>query len=130
MITDPISDMLNRIRNAIMRKYEQVDIPGSKVKKEIAKILKSEGFIRKVDWLTDGKHPVIRVKLKYVQDESVIAGMQRVSRPGRRVYVGKDRIPRVRAGLGVALMSTPQGMMTDKESRKRGIGGEVLCYIW
>ena len=130
MMTDPISDMLNRIRNALMRKYEQVDIPGSKIKKEIARILIAEGFVRQVEWVTEGAHPVIRVKLKYVDQESVIGGMQRVSRPGRRVYVGKDKIPRVRAGLGVALMSTPQGMMTDKESRKRGLGGEVLCYIW
>ena len=130
MMTDPISDMLNRIRNALMRKYDQVDIPSSKIKKEIARILMAEGFVQQVEWVTEGTHPVIRVKLKYVDQESVIGGMRRVSRPGRRVYVGKDRIPRVRAGLGVALMSTPQGMMTDKESRKRGLGGEVLCYIW
>lgn len=130
MITDPISDMLNRIRNAIMRQHEQVDIPASKLKLEIARLFKEEGFVRKVERVTDGRHPVIRIALKYVKEEPTINGMRRVSRPGRRVYVGKDKIPLVRAGTGMAVMSTTQGMMTDRESRQRGVGGEVICHIW
>lgn len=130
MMTDPVSDMLNRIRNAMMRKHEQVDIPASKFKTEIAQLFKGEGFIRNVETVKEGSHPLLRIKLKYVNEQPAIDGMKRVSRPGRRVYVGKDRIPRVRAGMGIAVMSTPEGIMSDRESRKRGMGGEVLCYIW
>ncbi|MBI3610638.1 MAG: 30S ribosomal protein S8 [Nitrospirae bacterium] len=130
MMTDPISDMLNRMRNAILRKYDYVDIPASKIKQAIVRIFKEEGFIRSVETVTEGGHPVIRVKLKYSNDASLINGMRRVSRPGRRVYVGKDEIPRVRGGLGMAVLSTTKGMMTDRESRKQQMGGEVICFIW
>lgn len=130
MMTDPISDMLNRMRNAILRKYDYVDVPASKVKQNIVRIFKEEGFIRSVETVAESGHPVLRIKLKYVNERPLINGMRRVSRPGRRVYVGKDRIPRVRGGLGMAVVSTPQGMMTDQESRKRQMGGEVICYIW
>jgi len=130
MMTDPISDMLNRMRNAILRKYDFVDIPSSKVKQNLVRIFKKEGFVQAVETVTEGSHPVIRVRLKYVNEQPVINGMRRVSRPGRRVYVGKDKIPRVRGGLGMAIVSTPQGMMTGQESQKRQMGGEVICYIW
>lgn len=130
MMTDPISDMLNRIRNATLRKYEHVDIPSSKLKLEIARLLKDEGFIRDFEKMTKDSHPGIRVKLKYQKEQPVINGLKRVSRPGRRVYVGKDKVPSVRGGLGLAILSTTQGMFSDRESRKRGVGGEVICYVW
>ncbi|HET6466679.1 MAG TPA: 30S ribosomal protein S8 [Nitrospiria bacterium] len=130
MMTDPISDMLNRMRNAIQRKYESVDIPASKLKQNIARLLAEEGYIRGIETVSEGRHPVLRIKLKYAKDVSIINGMRRISRPGRRVYVDKDGIPKVRGGLGTAVMSTTQGMMTDRESRKRQVGGEVICYIW
>jgi len=130
MMTDPVSDMLNRIRNAIQRKYEHVDVPASKFKKEIARIFQEEGFIRNVETLTEGAHPKLRLKLKYLNDASMINGLRRISRPGRRVYVAKEKVPTVRGGLGMAVLSTPQGILTDRESRKRQIGGEVVCYIW
>jgi len=130
MMTDPISDMLNRMRNAIRRKYESVDVPASKLKQNIARLLKEEGYIRGIETVSEGPHPMLRIKLKYVNETPIINGMRRVSRPGRRVYVNKDGIPKVRGGLGTAVMSTTQGMMTDRESRKRQVGGEVICYIW
>ena len=130
MMTDPISDMLNRVRNAILRQYEQVDVPASRLKRKIAELLKEEGFINGVETVLEGAHPVLRIRLKYVKEVPIISGMRRVSRPGRRVYVSKDKIPAVRGGLGVAVMSTTQGVMTDRESRKRAVGGEVICYIW
>jgi len=130
MMTDPVSDMLNRIRNAILRKYEHVDVPASKFKKDIARVLQEEGFIRSVETLSEGAYPTLRLKLKYLNDTTLINGMRRISRPGRRVYVGKEKLPTVRGGLGMAVISTPQGIMTDRESRKRQIGGEVICYIW
>jgi small subunit ribosomal protein S8 len=130
MMTDPVSDMLNRIRNAILRKYDHVDIPASKFKKDLARVLQEEGFIRGLDTVSDGPHPMLRLKLKYLNETTLINGMRRISRPGRRVYVGKDKIPTVRGGLGMAVLSTPQGIMTDRESRKRQIGGEVICHIW
>ncbi len=130
MMTDPISDMLNRVRNALARKYDQVDIPQSRVKKEIARLLKEEGFIKNVEAITNDSHPFLRLGLKYRKEESIITGLKRVSLPGRRVYVGWDRLPSVRGGLGMAVISTPQGIMTEKDSRKRGIGGEVICYVW
>ncbi|HEY4485955.1 MAG TPA: 30S ribosomal protein S8 [Nitrospiria bacterium] len=130
MMTDPISDMLNRINNAIQRKKEQVDVPNSSIKKEIARLLKEEGFIRRVEGTLIDGYPILRLHLKYSNDESIIHGLRRVSRPGRRVYVDKETIPKVRGGMGMAVMSTTMGLLTDRDTRKNGIGGEVICYIW
>lgn len=130
MLTDPIADMLTRIRNATRIKAEKVDIPISRMKLEIAKILKEEGFIKGYKILRDKKQGVLRIVLKYVDNESVISGMQRVSKPGRRVYLGKNEIPRVMGGLGIAILTTSKGILSDKECRLEGVGGEVLCYVW
>lgn len=131
MMTDPIADMLTRIRNASKVKLEKVDIPSSKLKVEIAKILKDEGYVKNVKLVKDRKQGVIRVYLKYTDDEvSVITGIKRISRPGCRVYVGRDAIPRVLRGLGVAILTTPKGIRTDKQARKDNVGGEVLCHVW
>lgn len=130
-ITDPIADMLTRIRNSNMANHETVDVPGSRMKMEIARILKEEGFIRECQWIDDGKQGVIRVYMKYGPNrEKVITGIRRISKPGLRVYAKKDQVPRVLGGLGIAILSTSQGMMTDKEARTQGVGGEVLCYVW
>ncbi|MFY9227618.1 MAG: 30S ribosomal protein S8 [Blastocatellia bacterium] len=130
-MTDPISDMLTRIRNSKMRKHEVVDIPLSKLKVELARILKEEGFIRNYRVVGESVKKNLRVYLKYVEnDEPVISDLQRVSKPGRRVYVGKDEIPSVKGGIGVAILSTSKGLMTDQKSREAKVGGEVLCYIW
>jgi len=135
MTTDPIADMLARIRNASMARHASTSMPASKIKKAIAEILKAEGFISDVreDELDPAKHnqPHIRVVLKYNRDkDSAFAGMRRVSRPGRRVYVGYDQIPRVLSGLGVSILSTSHGLMTDKEARQKKVGGELLCEVW
>ena len=131
MMTDPIADMLTRIRNANKMKFEKVDIPSSKIKAEIVKILKEEGFIKNYKFLKDRKQGIIRVYLKYTQDErQILTGLRRVSRPGRRIYCGLDRIPRVRGGFGIAVLSTPKGILTDKGSKKEKVGGEVICYAW
>jgi small subunit ribosomal protein S8 len=130
MLTDPIADMLTRIRNAIRVKAEKVDIPISKIKLEIAKILKEEGFIRAYKILKDRKQGVLRVIPKYLDNESVISGLKRVSKPGRRVYVGSKEIPRVMGGLGIAILTTPKGILGDKICRRESIGGEVICYVW
>ncbi|MBS3898755.1 MAG: 30S ribosomal protein S8 [Dethiobacter sp.] len=130
-MTDPIADMLTRIRNATMVKHEAVEIPGSKVKLAIADILKSEGFIKEFEFKKDNKQGMIRVYLKYGPNrEKVITGLKRISKPGLRVYASKDQLPKVLGGLGIAIISTSQGIMTDKAARKAGAGGEVLCYIW
>lgn len=130
-MTDPIADYLTRIRNANMVYHERVDIPASKIKRAITEILKSEGFIKDYEIVEEGKRKFIRIYLKYGSEkERVITGLKRVSRPGRRVYVKKDQIPRVLGGLGVAILSTPRGLMTDRQARKIGLGGEVLCYVW
>jgi small subunit ribosomal protein S8 len=130
-MTDPIADMLTRIRNANMVQHESVEIPGSKVKLAIADILKHEGFIKEYDFKKDNKQGTIRVYLKYGPNrEKVITGLKRISKPGLRVYAQKDQMPKVLGGLGVAVISTSQGIMTDKAARKAGVGGEVLCYIW
>ena len=130
-MTDPIADMLTRIRNAIHANRKKVDIPASNVKKAIADVLLQEKYIAGYEVLEDSPQGTIRVTLKYTgREESVIVGLRRVSTPGRRVYVGKEEVPRVMGGLGVAVLSTPRGVMTDKQSRKEGIGGEVLCYVW
>ncbi|GAB6877310.1 30S ribosomal protein S8 [Thermaerobacter litoralis] len=130
-MTDPIADMLARIRNAYTVGHERVDVPGSKIKRAIADILKQEGFIQDYQWIDDGKQGVIRIFLKYGPGKKrVIQGLKRISRPGRRIYARKDQIPRVLGGLGIAVLSTSRGIMTDKQARAEGVGGEVLCYIW
>jgi small subunit ribosomal protein S8 len=130
MLTDPIADMLTRIRNSVRIKSEKVDIPISKIKLEIAKILKEEGFIRAYKILKDRKQGVLRVIPKYIDSQSVISGLKRISKPGRRVYVGSDEIPRVMGGLGVAILTTSRGVLSDKTCRSEGIGGEVICHVW
>ncbi len=130
-VTDQVSDMLTRIRNAALARQDHALIPASKLKLEVAKILKAQGYIQKYDLVDDKRHGQIRIHLRYVQNrEPVIAGLRRISRPGVRIYVDKDHIPRVMGGLGVAVLSTSQGVLTDREARRRGVGGEVLCYVW
>jgi small subunit ribosomal protein S8 len=130
MVTDPIGDMLTRIRNAALIKAEKVDIPASRIKLEIAKILKEEGFIRAYKILKDKRQGILRLTLKYVENDNVISGLKRVSKPGRRVYVGSREIPRVMGGVGISILTTPQGIMSDKACRRESVGGEVICYIW
>ncbi|HHV39672.1 MAG TPA: 30S ribosomal protein S8 [Tepidimicrobium sp.] len=131
MMTDPIADMLTRIRNGNDAKHDSVDIPASNIKKEIAQILLDEGFIKGFDIIEDGKQGIIRIDLKYGQyNEKVISGIKKISKPGLRVYVKSDEIPRVLGGLGIAILSTSKGIKTDKDARKEGIGGEVVCYVW
>lgn len=132
-LTDPIADMLTRIRNANTVYHEMVDMPLSKMKVEVARILKDEGYIRNFKTITDAKKPVpvLRVFMNYGPNrERVIQGIRRISKPGRRVYVGNGELPKVMGGLGIALVSTSQGMMTDAQARKLGLGGEVVCYVW
>ncbi len=130
-MTDPIADMLTRIRNANVVYHEKVDIPASKMKVALAEILKSEGFIRDYQQVSDNKQGIIRVFMKYgAERERVITGIKRISKPGLRVYVKKTEIPRVLGGLGVAVVSTTLGLMSDKQARAAGLGGEVVCYIW
>jgi small subunit ribosomal protein S8 len=131
VMTDPIADMLTRIRNANSVGHEKVEIPGSNVKRALAEILKNEGFVRDAEFIPDDKQGVIRVFLKYGKNqERVITGLKRISKPGRRVYTNHETLPRVLGGLGVAVISTSKGIMTDKEARKQRVGGEVVCYIW
>jgi small subunit ribosomal protein S8 len=131
MMTDPIADMLTRIRNASRTKLEKVDIPSSKLKVEIAKILKDEGYVKNVKLVKDRKQGMIRVYLKYDDEEfATIQGIKRISRPGRRTYVASDSIPRVMGGLGVAILSTPKGIQTGKQAKKDNVGGEVICHVW
>jgi small subunit ribosomal protein S8 len=130
-MTDPIADMLTRIRNAIMVSYDAVDIPVSKLRINIGKVLKSEGFIRNYKIISNRQHGMIRIFLKYDENgESVITGLKRVSRPGRRVYTKSDRIPQVLDGYGINVLSTSKGIMTDRHARKLRVGGEILCSIW
>ncbi|HHX73599.1 MAG TPA: 30S ribosomal protein S8 [Firmicutes bacterium] len=130
-MTDPIADMLTRIRNANTMKHEVVEIPGSKIKLAIADILKKEGFIRDFEFKKDNKQGILRIFLKYGPNrEHVLTGLKRISKPGLRVYANKDELPKVLGRLGIAVISTSQGIMTDRAARKAGIGGEVLCYIW
>jgi len=130
-LTDPIADMLTRIRNANSVGKDRVDIPASKVKTSIGELLKAEGFINDVKLVERKPQNMIRVYLKYGDnDEKVISGIKRISKPGLRVYVGKDEVPQVLGGLGIAVVSTSQGVMSDKKAREKGIGGEVLCYVW
>ena len=131
VMTDPIADMLTRIRNANAVRHESVEIPASKMKREIADILKREGFIRDAEYIEDGKQGIIRIFLKYgPNNERVITGLKRISKPGLRVYANSNEIPRVLRGLGIAVLSTSKGVMTDKEARQAKVGGEVLAYIW
>ena len=131
MMSDPIADLLTRIRNASRAEHEKVDIPASKLKTKIAELLKDEGFIKNYRLIEDPKQGILRIYLKYgAGNEKMISGLVRVSRPGRRVYVGKDKIPSILGGMGVALLSTSRGVMTDRDSRKQQIGGEVLAYVW
>ena len=129
--TDPIADMLTRIRNANSAKFKTVDIPASKMKKSIAEILFNEGYIKAYEEIESESQGIIRVSLKYTEKgKKVISGLKRISKPGLRIYAAKDELPKVLNGLGIALISTSKGVMTDKEARKQGIGGEVLAYIW
>ncbi len=130
-MTDPIADMLTRIRNANMVKHETVDVPASNMKKELARILLEEGFIRGYDVIEDGKQGIIRIQLKYGQvGERVITGLKRISKPGMRVYAAKEELPKVLNGLGISIISTSKGILTDKQARTAGVGGEVICYVW
>ena len=131
VINDPIADMLTRIRNGLIARHDSVTMPASNEKKAIAKILLDEGYIKSVDFIDDGLQGQIKIALKYVQGrESVIKGLKRISKPGLRVYAKNDELPKVLGGLGVAIISTSKGVMTDKAARSAGVGGEVLAYIW
>ena len=131
VMTDPIADMLTRVRNANSVYHEKVEIPGSKIKQAIAGILKEEGFIKDFEVINDDKQGVIRVCLKYGPNrEKIITGIKRISKPGLRVYAKKEELPRVLGGLGIAIISTSQGVMSDKEARRKNLGGEVIAYIW
>ena len=131
-MSDPIADMLTRIRNANTAKHDTVDVPASKMKLAIAKILLDEGYIAKYDVIEDGNFKTIHITLKYGADknEKIITGLKRISKPGLRVYANKEELPKVLGGLGIAIISTNQGVVTDKEARKLGVGGEVLAFIW
>jgi len=130
-MTDPIADMLTRVRNANMVKHETVDVPASNMKKEIARILLEEGFIRGYDVIEDGKQGIIRIQLKYGQEgDRVIQGLKQISKRGMRVYAAHDEIPKVLNGLGISVISTSKGILTDKQARNENVGGEVVCYVW
>lgn len=130
-MSDPIADFLTRIRNANMAQHESVEVPASKMKKDIAEILKQEGFIRDVEYVDDNKQGIIRVFLKYGKDgERVISGLKRISKPGLRSYVKADAVPKVLNGLGIAIISTSNGVVTDKVARAKKVGGEVIAYVW
>lgn len=131
VINDPIADMLTRIRNANIVKHQNVDIPLSNIKKAMADILSEEGYIKSYEIIDDGKQGAIRITLKYTANKGkVITGLKRISKPGLRVYAKKDEVPKVLGGLGIAILSTSKGIMTDKKARNEGLGGEVLCYVW
>lgn len=131
VVTDPIADMLTRIRNAQVARHDSVDVPASNMKKSIAQLLLAEGYIKGYTVIDDGLQGVIRIQLKYGANKSkVIQGLKRISRPGLRVYARKDQVPKVLGGFGIAILSTSRGVMTNKEAKAQGVGGEVLCYIW
>ncbi len=129
-MTDPIADMLTRIRNAVRAGHEKVDIPASKLKLNIANLLKEEGFINSHRVIKDGKQGIIRITLRYHKGASVLNDLQRISRPGRRIYADKDELPVIRGGLGIAIISTSKGVMTDAAAKEQGVGGEVVCAVW
>ena len=131
LMNDPIADMLTRVRNALIARHDTVTLPASNMKKSIAKILLDEGYIKSVDYIDDGLQGQIKIVLKYAEGkQSVIKGLKRISKPGLRVYARNEELPKVLGGLGIAIVSTSKGVMTDKEARKAGVGGEVLAYIW
>ncbi len=131
VMTDPIADLLTRIRNANMVYHESLEVPSSKLKKEIVEILKREGFIRDYEYIEDNKQGILRIYLKYGPNkERVITGLKRISKPGLRIYVKADEVPRVLNGLGIAILSTSKGVLTDKEARAQHVGGEVIAYVW
>ena len=131
MMTDPIADMLTRIRNGSSAKHKSVDVPASKIKKDIAEILLNEGFIKGYDVEDDGKQGILKIDLKYGENEErIISGIKRISKPGLRVYVKSNELPRVLGGLGIAIISTSKGVLTDKDARNQQVGGEVVCYVW
>jgi len=131
VMSDPIADMLTRIRNANTVRHETVEMPASKIKRQIAEILKNEGFIRDCEYIEDNKQGIIRIFLKYgPNNERVITGLKRISKPGLRVYTKASEVPRVLGGLGIAILSTSKGVMTDKQARQLNTGGEVICYVW
>jgi small subunit ribosomal protein S8 len=130
-MTDPIADMLARIRNASSAMHDEVMIPASRIKESIAKILTEEGFVDGFELVQEGTHPTIKIRLRYLEErERAISGIRRISKPGRRVYRGARELPRVLGGLGIAIVSTSQGLMTDKEARRAKVGGEILAYVW
>ncbi|CAK7025966.1 MAG: 30S ribosomal protein S8 [Peptostreptococcus russellii] len=130
-MTDPIADMLTRVRNANSVKHDTVDVPASSIKKELARILLEEGFVRGYDVIEDGKQGIIRIQLKYGQEgERVISGLKRISKPGMRIYANSEELPKVLNGLGIAVISTSHGILTDKQARQKNVGGEVICYVW
>lgn len=131
LVNDPIADMLTRIRNALVAKHDSILVPASNEKKAVAKILLDEGFIKSVDLVEDGAQGAIKIGLKYdANRKSVITGLKKISKPGLRVYAKSEELPKVLGGLGIAIISTSKGVMTDKEARKNAVGGEVLCYVW
>lgn len=130
MQTDPIADMLTRIRNAVLAKADKVDMPASRMKLEIAKILKEEGFIRAYKIIKDKRQGILRLSLKYIGNDNVITGLKKISKPGRRIYVGSNEIPKVMGGVGIAILTTSKGIMNDRVSRAEKVGGELLCYVW
>ena len=131
MVTDPIADMLTHIRNALQAKHLQVDLPASRLKREVARILAEEGYIKGYTFLEDGRQGILRLYLKYdEQGRPVLQGLKRVSRPGRRLYAGRSEVPRAMGGIGTTIVSTSRGVLTDRECRKLGVGGEVLCMVW
>ncbi len=130
-MTDPLADMFTRIRNGSKAKFEKVDVPSSRLKREVAKILKEEGFIKNYKMVTDDrKHEMIRIFLKYDETRKGIIHLRRVSKPGRRIYAQSDRIPSIMGGLGISILSTSKGVLTDQSARKANVGGEVLCHVW
>lgn len=130
-VTDPIADMLTRIRNALQAKHSKVQIPGSRLKLEIARILYDEGYVNLFEFTEDNKQGMIKIELRYLSGGApAISGLKRISSPGRRIYVGRKDVPRVLGGLGIAILSTSKGVLTDRESRREKVGGEVLCHIW
>jgi len=130
-MTDPVADMLTRIRNANTARHDRVEVPASHLKEEIARILQDEGFIKSYRYMEDQKQGMLRIYLKYSSDkQKTISGIKRISKPGRRVYIGKAELPRVLNGLGIAIISTSRGVMTESDCKRTGVGGEVLCYVW
>ena len=130
-VTDPVADLLTRVRNASTANHDAVEVPASRLNVEILRILRGEGFIKEYELLRDRKFPTAKIALKYgPKQEKVLSNLRRISKPGLRVYAKRDKVPRVLRGLGVAIISTSRGVMTDREARKLGVGGEVLCYVW